>query len=51
MADRDARSAATAAAPRVHHAVFAVGSQSFEQATQYLERLGFNLVEHTLDVR
>jgi 4-hydroxyphenylpyruvate dioxygenase-like putative hemolysin len=49
MVDRDAMSATAAAAPRVHHAVFAIGPQSFEQATQYLERLGFRLVEHTLD--
>jgi 4-hydroxyphenylpyruvate dioxygenase-like putative hemolysin len=49
LADRDARSATSAPPPRVHHAVFAVGSQSFEPATRYLERLGFNLIEHILD--
>src|SRR5579863_6228141 len=43
MTDRDSTSA------RVHHAVFAVRPQSFEQASHYLERLGFRLVEHTLD--
>lgn len=34
---------------RMHHAVFAVQPTSFEKATRYLERLGFDLVEHTLD--
>jgi methylmalonyl-CoA/ethylmalonyl-CoA epimerase len=35
--------------PRMHHAVFAVQPASFEKASRYLEALGFDLVEHTLD--
>lgn len=45
----DRRITSTQAQPRVHHAVFAVRPQVFEQASQYLERLGFQLVEHTVD--
>jgi methylmalonyl-CoA/ethylmalonyl-CoA epimerase len=35
--------------PRLHHAVFAVRPAVFEQASRYLEQLGFRLAEHTLD--
>jgi 4-hydroxyphenylpyruvate dioxygenase-like putative hemolysin len=34
---------------RMHHAVFAVHPQSFDGASRYLERLGFQLVEHVVD--
>jgi 4-hydroxyphenylpyruvate dioxygenase-like putative hemolysin len=45
----DEQLAPAQAPPRLHHVVFAVRAESFDSATEYLECLGFRLVEHTLD--